>query len=79
MLTGWRCSGSGLDAKVVAGVVDLNDWRGRQERRVVRVVVKGDFDAGTLFNDMALWELDEPLSMLAPVDLVSDPYAQEVP
>ena len=27
VLTGWRCSGSGLDAKVVAGVVDLNDWR----------------------------------------------------
>jgi secreted trypsin-like serine protease len=78
VMTAAHCSNSGLESKVVGGVVDLKDDRPRrEERRVVRVIVHDEYDPYTLYNDIALWELEAPLSSaLTPVALVSDPSAE---
>jgi secreted trypsin-like serine protease len=79
VLTAAHCTGQALDTlTVVAGVVDLSDVRERrQERRIVREVIRDDFSHTTLFNDVALYELDEPLNLTV-VDLVREP-SQEAP
>ena len=78
VLTAAHCFEDVGKMNVVAGVVDLFDFRKRRQvRSVVNVIIHPQYNSKTKINDIAILELNTTIELKAYGVLVNDPMKQE--